>query len=675
MSRKVLISLLQAGEVALVGLFFVQALRRLPGLLLNRGAVAVRMDSLNPENLATSPGMVDPALFTGELLFLLLMLALPLLAQVFQHERRALSLGVIFVAVARALPALGIGTAGSHVVAAVLGGGLACMVLLMRRRVMHFPALLIFGFAGDQLLRAAGFTMDLSWSSTWALPQLLLSAGAIVLTTWLLRRVQEPVLAEVTAQHGLLTLWGALGLGALLYLELVLLALPNAIAARSETSLTLIASLLVLATLLPLLPPARRLAHLLLQTFYGGLRGWLWLALVSLLLLIGLRLQGVAAALALILLQFVVSLMWWWLLRPAEQGDRNNNAFVLIAALLVTGLLLLGNFFTLAIPPEMNPFPAPADSGQLLQRMLRGLRGMDAALLLLAIVLAALPMTRMRSRIAWTSPAVEPFLPAALLVFLAAVLTAGLSAPRAADASLDSSTLRVASWNINAGATPYLHQDLESLAQTIQRSGADVVLLQNVDFGRSTSYWVDQANWLARRLDMQHRYFPAAGGTNGLAILARAGLQEHDAWLATGDGQQGGLQRVILDVRGDILTLYNYWPGPASHDLQLQIGTMNTLIGALHHRDEPRRLMLGASFSHPPDDQLLLPLRVANFMDPLQGHPLDRAWTTHVDGEEARTDYLWLRAPLHSTGSAALSTDTGGHRLILLEIELNPATS
>ena len=260
---------------------------------------------------------------------------------------------------------------------------------------------------------------------------MLLSALAIVLTLYLARHAREPVLAEVTAQQGLLTFWGAVGFGALLYLELSLLALPNAIAARSGTQPSLIAPLTMVATLLPLLPPVRGLARSWLQAFYGGLRGWLWMALVALLLVIGLRLDGLAAALALVLMQFAISLMWWWLLRPQEGNDRNLAWLVLLPALLVTGLLLLGNYFTIAVPPAAGFTPALEQTGEQVQRLFLGLRGMGPGLLLLSIFLAALPMTRTRHRIAWANNSGGSPLPTTLLLLAATLLAIGLTRPRA----------------------------------------------------------------------------------------------------------------------------------------------------------------------------------------------------------------------------------------------------
>ncbi|MDE0610211.1 MAG: hypothetical protein OXH77_09930 [Anaerolineaceae bacterium] len=656
MSRKVQENLLHSVELALVGLFFVQALRRLPGLLLNQGV------------LTGIPGSTG---LTGvEVLFLLLMLLLPLLAQARSRSRLALPVCVVFVALARALPALVPEVSQVVVSAAVIAGGLACIVLLLQRRVMHFPPLMLLGLAADQVVRAAGNTLDISWTAAWSGPQLLLSALAIAATVLLARRFQESILAEVTAQQGLVTAQGAAGIGALLFLQLTLLSLPNAIAARSATSLQLLTPALVGATLLPLLPPFRNLGRVLLQAFYGGLRGWLWLALTALLLIIGLRLEGIAAATALVLLQFAVSLTWWWLQRPLEEGDRDFNGIALAGALLVTALLLAIDFFTVASPLNAALFAANGETLDLAGRMLLGIRGLGWAILLLALILTALPMTRSSLRTAWARESADLGLVPLTLLIAAIVAGIAFTRPQPAANTPGGTTFRVASWNLEADAIASDEASLESVAQSIAASGADFVLLQNVDAGRSASYWVDQAWWLARRLGMQHGWFPTADGVNGLAVLARAGLLENSGRLAVGDGQQGGLQRAVVDFAGERLTLYNYWPGQTPRSLEIQLGAMNSLIGSLHAQEEPDLLVLVASLDGVPDDALLLPLRAANFMDPFAIVGSESAWTFMPGGEALRSDYLWFRAPLVDKGTGLLDAPGYGHRLVMVELSL-----
>ena len=656
MSRKVQETLLHSVELALVGLFFVQALRRLPGLLLNQGV------------LTGAPG--STGLAGVEVLLLLLMFLLPPLAHARSRSRLALPASVIFVALARALPALVPEVSQVVVSAAVISGGLSFIVLLLQRRVMHFPSLMLSGLAADQIVRAAGNTLDISWTAAWSGPQLLLSALAIAATLLLARRFRESILAEVTAQQGLVTAQGAAGIGALLFLQLTLLSLPNGIAARSAVSLQWLTPALVGATLLPLLPPCRNLGRVLLQAFYGGLRGWLWLALTALLLIVGLRLEGIAAAMALVLLQFAISLTWSWLQRPLEEGDRDFNGIALSGALLVTALLLAIDFFTVASPLSAALFAPNGEDLDLASRMLLGVRGLGWAILLLALILTALPMTRSRLRTAWARESPDVGLVPFTLLFVAVVAAIAFIRPQPEADVPGGSTFRIASWNLEADAMASDEVSLESVAQSIAASGADFVLLQNVDAGRSASFWVDQAWWLARRLGMQHGWFPTADGVNGLAVLARAGLLETSGRLAVGDGQQGGLQRAVVDFAGDRLTLYNYWPGQTPRSLEIQLGAMNSLIGSLHAQGEPDLLVLAASFDGVPEDALLLPLRAANFMDPFAIHGSESAWTYMSDGEALRPDYLWFRAPLGDVGTGILGAPGHGHRLLMVELSL-----
>ena len=68
-----------------------------------------------------------------------------------------------------------------------------------------------------------------------------------------------------------------------------------------------------------------------------------------------------------------------------------------------------------------------------------------------------------------------------------------------------------------AASTNSTTTDLEAVARTIQESGANVVLMQEVEAGRMTSFGVDQSLWLARRLGMDRRFYATNEG------LARAG--------------------------------------------------------------------------------------------------------------------------------------------------------
>ncbi|MFB7250776.1 endonuclease/exonuclease/phosphatase family protein [Microbacterium sp. NPDC056234] len=149
----------------------------------------------------------------------------------------------------------------------------------------------------------------------------------------------------------------------------------------------------------------------------------------------------------------------------------------------------------------------------------------------------------------------------------------GSSAANATTAPLPDAaqrSLKIVSYNIHhaQGADGVL--DLERIAQVLESSGADVIGLQEVDrhFGARSGY-VDQAAWLAQRLDMSYCYAanldldPAEGATDrrqyGTAILsahpmddcANTPLPNHVG------GEQRGLAQADVHVRGVELRVYN----------------------------------------------------------------------------------------------------------------------
>ena len=76
-----------------------------------------------------------------------------------------------------------------------------------------------------------------------------------------------------------------------------------------------------------------------------------------------------------------------------------------------------------------------------------------------------------------------------------------------------------------------------------------------------TSFGVDQALWLARRLGMDRRFFPTNEGLEGLAVLSNVEIVSDDGYLLPSTGEQTGLQRVQIRPDAGVLNIYNTWLG------------------------------------------------------------------------------------------------------------------
>lgn len=681
MLQRLRLSHLHILEAGLIGLFFVQALRLIIGLIYSRTASGALVGVLDPAAIDTTlPGIVQPSAVSSELAFLVYMLALPLLTLFLGRVRWLLVLGAFLAAGGRAL--LSMGTVESvYAAALVIGGSLLYLAMLIRQRAQILPFVFVIGFAADQLLRAVGNTLDVSTTAGYAGIQIALSGLTIILSLITTSRAQPPD-TPVSPDYGLMPFWGGVGLGGLLFLEITLLALPNAIAGRAGADYTTLVPLVIAATLLPAVPLVRAQARVFISAFDGSVRGWLWLLLIVLLVVFGTRFQGILAGVALVLAQFAVSLLWWWLVRPRAERERVVSGLWLIVGVFVLALLLIGDIFTYeyAFVRALNTPFEPLNT--LVPALLRGFRGMGLGLLLVATLLAALPMTQMQRRIPWAGGTSGQTLFALLAVIAASASAAYAARPPLIMGVRDADIIRLGTYNIHAGYNEFFHYDLEELARTIERSGANVVLLQEVEAGRSTSFGVDQALWLARRLRMDRRFYPTNEGLQGLAVLSNIEIVYDDGTLLTSTGNQTGLQRVQVRPDAGVLTIYNTWlglllaapDGPTleeqEQDQQRQLTEIFTIISADHPTGNFGRLVLGGTFNNVPTSPLIQQLRDAGFRDPFAGQPPARSYTLLRTNLQARVDYLWLRPPLQEISAGVMDNRGSDHLMPVIELQI-----
>jgi endonuclease/exonuclease/phosphatase family metal-dependent hydrolase len=82
-------------------------------------------------------------------------------------------------------------------------------------------------------------------------------------------------------------------------------------------------------------------------------------------------------------------------------------------------------------------------------------------------------------------------------------------------------SVTVMTYNIHQGFNINGYLDLESIAEVIERNGADVVALQEVSRGWVINSSVDNLSWLSDRLEMDYIFMPASDAVWGNAILSR----------------------------------------------------------------------------------------------------------------------------------------------------------
>jgi endonuclease/exonuclease/phosphatase family metal-dependent hydrolase len=647
-------------EATLVLLFFVQAVRYLIGAIYASIASASLYLTLDPNLIdMTTPGIITPDTANSQLITLACMLALPLIAFLLGWLRPMLVVAVLITAIGRYLMSANtVGLPDVMGASLAVGGGLLYIPLLVQHRARAFPYAILFAFAIDQVYRAWGDTLDPSWRVDYLNIQIILSAIVILLsllTQFSQYQRHKKSNADSNPDKGRITFWGGVGLGGLLFIHLSLLNMPNAIAGRSGTNLyTTLVPLVIVATLLPIIPAIRGQARRFISMFDSGARGWVWMLISMLLIVIGLRLGGIISASALVIAQFLMSMVWWWVYQPQAKKERSFSGLWMIVGIIVFSLLTAFDMFTYEYAYVRDLAPEFDSLNPLVPTLLRGFRGLGIAVILLGVFLASLPIVTTQKRIAWAMQSrwtVSFF--SVLLIAGVSVLSVYFALPPVVRGVNQPEQVRIGTYNLHNGANEFSYQDLEMIARTIEFSGANVVLLQEVEIGRLTSYGVDQVLWLARRLSMDARFYPTNEGLQGLAVISNIPIVYDDGVLLTSVSNQTGMQRVQVLPDNNVITLYNVWFEPLldtgeSQSISDLESAQNTQFAeaistiASHFPDGNRgRMVIGGTFNNIPDSDIVRRMIALGFDDPFSDQQAELSATYRRTGVQARLDYLW----------------------------------
>lgn len=255
-----------------------------------------------------------------------------------------------------------------------------------------------------------------------------------------------------------------------------------------------------------------------------------------------------------------------------------------------------------------------------------------------------------------------------------------LGSPGAAEATAGGRErhIRVASFNIHHGVGLDGRLDLERIAGVIEAQAPDVIGLQEVDrhFGERSQF-VDQARWLAERLDM-HVVFganldlePLTPGAErrqyGTAILSRHRIRQ---WRNTllprpGGGEQRGLLEAVISVRGTRVRAFNTH---LQHDSQAerlaQVAAIQEIVG----RSRESVVLVG-DLNATPDSQEIAAIT----------QDLTDAWVEGGEGDgytydaatpHARIDYVLTSSDVVTLAAAVVTSDAADHLPVVADLVL-----
>jgi endonuclease/exonuclease/phosphatase family metal-dependent hydrolase len=273
-----------------------------------------------------------------------------------------------------------------------------------------------------------------------------------------------------------------------------------------------------------------------------------------------------------------------------------------------------------------------------------------------------------------------PLLLAALLTTALGATTVATPAATALDARAGASEreLRVATFNIHHGVGIDGVLDLARIAATVERTGAEVVGLQEVDRHWSQrSNFVDQATWLADVLGMDLAFGanldldpPAPGAPRrqfGTAILSAYRIRATTNTLLPRPlgGEQRGLLEAQIKVRGIPVRVFNTH---LQHDSQVERLAQVARIRELLPTAKESVVLLGDLNATPSTPE------IAGLTDLLVD-----AWVTAGVGDgftfdaatpHARIDYVMSSGNVVARTAAVVTTDAADHLPVVVDLAL-----
>ncbi len=220
-------------------------------------------------------------------------------------------------------------------------------------------------------------------------------------------------------------------------------------------------------------------------------------------------------------------------------------------------------------------------------------------------------------------------------------------------------TIRLATYNIHYGFDTNWHLSLEEQARAIAQSNADIVALQEVDTGRLTSYGIDDAYWLGRRLGMKVVYLPTVEHTTGIALLSRIPLEAPATLLLPSQQEPTGIIGATVQVAGERVRVHGVWLGLTENERALQMEAALAFMGK-------GRATLAGDLNAEPKSPTWQRLQAAGFQDAFLTLTPNPPPTDPAISPRKRIDYVWLRG-LRAVSGEVLPSLASDHRLVVIE--------
>lgn len=241
-------------------------------------------------------------------------------------------------------------------------------------------------------------------------------------------------------------------------------------------------------------------------------------------------------------------------------------------------------------------------------------------------------------------------------------------------------------YNVHAGKDAKGVDNLEGVADLVRSTGADVVLLQEVDRRTRRSGGVDQPAEWSKRTGFHvsfGRSLDYDGGEYGIAVLSRWPIRRDTVVHLPVDPPQersGGsheprvVMRAVVNSPIGGLTIYNTHID-ASGDDRWRLQEIRTIIPFAKTAGEPA-VLVGGDFNSTPDSKVQSELRASGLRDSWATCGRGDGLSYPADKPAKRIDYLFLLGTVECVSAEVLATDVSDHRPVLFTLRRwNPSST
>jgi len=264
----------------------------------------------------------------------------------------------------------------------------------------------------------------------------------------------------------------------------------------------------------------------------------------------------------------------------------------------------------------------------------------------------------------------------------AACLLAGCATARTAAEPRAEGVTRVLVYNIHAGKDAAGENSLVGVAELVRRTGADLVLLQEVDRDTRRSGRVDQPAVLAERTGY-HVAFGSAldydDGKYGVAVLSRWPIVADTLIHLTvtpvqpragGSHEPRGVLRVVVDAPAGRLVVLNTHLDPSGDDRWRRQEADSVVSLAAQARRGERLVIVGGDFNSTPESDVQKQVRAGGLRDAWDECASGDGFTYPAEAPVKRIDYLYLTGDLRCVAARVIETRVSDHRPLLVDVIL-----